>query len=647
MTDASDTLVKGAGHSPASPASSANLQLELRRLFQIAPPNIALRQSLERLGRHFGGVYIAMHGCPAGEPLSEEWHETDFAISDALRERVNEVVFSAMGGDAARCLRLSGGGGRIQDGAVIVVATMFDEELSPAGGAAMVVPCSDRDGAMALLGAFESMIGFVSLLASSEIDLQRVMESGSGEASTSAQTAGESAARAGGDVSEDPWRVGWDLVGDLQARHAFDQVALGLVVPNADRVEVKVVSGMDQVRAGNPGVRRIRAAMEEALDRGGVTLWAGRDRPSIEDVREAPDDPRLHRQWSESIGGDPVATIPLRAQGQIVGVVSLRHSAVEPIRLAKLAAIQKELEAWGCLLPLVERAGRSVVRHAIDASRRRVRQIMGTGWWRTGMSAAITLAIVCIAAFVQVDDIVDVPARLAPSTPQVISAPRDARLERLLADAGDTVVEGQLLAVLDLEDERLSAKQLAARRDVLAVEIEVARAKGDFGAMYASIARMRATEAELEVVEARLADAEIRAPIDGRILEAELQPRVGDRLAVGEHLFTIAGERVCAELRIPDRDLPSTAQLDEAVATFEPYSHPGAELELGVCDVPPAADIVDQRAVYLVKAEVLPSTEVALRPGMEGVARVRLGRISVWTAYSRPVIRWLRRHTWL
>ena len=126
-----------------------------------------------------------------------------------------------------------------------------------------------------------------------------------------------------------------------------------------------------------------------------------------------------------------------------------------------------------------------------------------------------------------------------------------------------------------------------------------------------------------------------------------MQPRVGDRLAVGEHLFTIGGARVCAELRIPDRDLPSTRQLSAAVATFEPYAHPGTELELGVCDVPPTAQIVDDRAVYLVRAEVLPEANAALRPGMEGVARVRLGRISIWTACSRPVIRWLRRSTWL
>ncbi len=644
MIDAPDTTAQGAA---GSPASSANMQLELRRLFQIAPPNVALRQSLERMGRHFGGVYIAMHGCPAGEPLSEEWAEADCPIGDELRERVNEAVFTAMGGEAARCLRLSGGSGRIAEGAVIVVATMYNEELSPSGGAAMVAPCSDRDEALELLRAFESMVGFVSLLASSEIDLQRVMESGAGDASAPSQTASDSAAQAGGDPSEDPWRVGWDLVGDLQARHAFDQVALGVVVPNAQRVDVKVVSGMDQVRAGNPGVRRIRAAMEEALDRDEMTLWAGRDRPSIDDVREAPDDPRLHRQWSESIGGDPVATIPLRSRGRTVGVVTLRHSTVEPIRLAKLAAIQKELEAWGALLPLVERAGRSVARHAMDATRRRMREIVGVGWWRTVMSVVVTVAMACVMAFVEVDDVVDVPARLVPSTPRVVSAPRDARLMKLLADAGDTVVAGQLLAVLDLEDDRLASKELAARRDVLAVEIEVARAKADFGAMYASRARLRATEAELEVIEARLTDAEIRAPIDGRILAGELRPRVGDRLAVGEHLFTIGGERVCAELRVPDQDLPSTQQLDDAVATFEPYAHPGVELELGVCTVPPAADIVEQRAVYLVNAEVLPSAEAALRPGMEGVARVRLGRISLWTAYSRPVIHWLRRSTWL
>jgi biotin carboxyl carrier protein len=631
---------------PRAIQGQATLQVELRRLFQLAPPHVALRQALGRIGEFFEGKYLALHGCIGGEPFSEEWQQAELSVGDALREHVNDSMFGTLAGGVARAQRLGGAGAGV-GGAAVLVAPMFDEELLAAGAAAMVVADTDREEVLATLGRFESIVGFLALLASTESDLATRVAAATRAGRRAVDKSIATAASASGSDEEDPWRVGWELVADLQNRYGVDQVALGLVRPESAGVEVRVLSGQDQVRAGNPGVRAIRAALEEGLDRAEPTLWAGREHRVIDDPDECPDDPRLHRQWSDSSGGDPVATVPMRDGGRIVGMIGLRSTSVDRIRRARLLAIEAELEAWAPLLPLVERAGRPLGEQLARAMRRRWRQSVGTGLRQRLTAFAAVAAVVAALFVVRVDDVVTAPATLVPWSLRTVSAPRTATLASVAVREGDRVKRGDLLARLDLGDTRLALEEARARLDVATAEVEAARAREDLATQRLAEARVDALAAEIAILAAELADADVRAPISGIVVQADLDHRVGDRVAIGERLFELVeNERVEVEMRVPDDSVPDAEMIADAAASFSPFAKPDLRVGLGACVVSPAAEIVDRAPVFRVRAEAALDDATGLRPGMEGVARLTWGKMSLWTAATRPAMRWLRRRLW-
>jgi multidrug efflux pump subunit AcrA (membrane-fusion protein) len=98
------------------------------------------------------------------------------------------------------------------------------------------------------------------------------------------------------------------------------------------------------------------------------------------------------------------------------------------------------------------------------------------------------------------------------------------------------------------------------------------------------------------------------------------------------------------ELEIPERDI-ETVQVGQT-GMFVSHARPDEPRPLHVSRVIPSARIREGRNVYLVEANIEAGAEY-LKPGMDGVAKVNLGRRPVWwVALHRP-IDYLRLKLWL
>ena len=75
------------------------------------------------------------------------------------------------------------------------------------------------------------------------------------------------------------------------------------------------ISGMDEVKSSHPGVRSIRAAMEECLDCGTELTFSSKSEAESTDL------PRLHQQWGAGLGGEDVASFPLKLADETVAIV--------------------------------------------------------------------------------------------------------------------------------------------------------------------------------------------------------------------------------------------------------------------------------------------------------------------------------------
>ncbi len=150
--------------------------------------------------------------------------------------------------------------------------------------------------------------------------------------------------------------------------------------------------------------------------------------------------------------------------------------------------------------------------------------------------------------------------------------------------------------------------------------------------------------AQLGLAEEALARTEVVAPFDGIVLEGDLDRSLGSPVERGSVLFEIApldGYRIIVEVDgrdIADVAVGQTGRLTLAALPDEPVS-------LVVERITPISTARDGRNYFRVEA-ALEEPIAALRPGMEGVAKIDAGRrqrIWIWT---HGLLDWLRLQLW-
>jgi multidrug efflux system membrane fusion protein len=179
-------------------------------------------------------------------------------------------------------------------------------------------------------------------------------------------------------------------------------------------------------------------------------------------------------------------------------------------------------------------------------------------------------------------------------------------LVRRLADVGDKVKRGDLLAELDPDDLRLQAQ--GAQAQLAAAEAQLARAAADRqrfaslaaqqlvsrsafdaqeAAHAAALGQVRAARAQLDVARNQAAYTQLRAPRDGAI--ALRHAEAGQTVAAGQPVFTLAGAggREVA-IALPEARIREFSVGQPVVV--EPWNAAGTRLPGTMREIAPAAD---------------------------------------------------------
>ncbi len=598
--------------------SLSALQCELRGLFRNRPTNRALAEALQRIGQRLGAIYAVVHTRLGVHVLSEEWSGDEDQIDTGDRERINQALWESVSSEEARCVRLKPG----QSELLLATVVMYDQGAEPSGGAAVVVPPCDRGRALQVMTQLEAVLGYLSLL----------LDQGGGRE----QRAAERREMRPTEEADHPVRLAYAILADLETRYGLELAAVGFV--HRGRVRIAAMSGVDDLRAANPGVMAVRAAMEECLDRGEPVVYAPRS-------DEVLDDCRLHAQWSSQAHGNPVASFPLVCMGEIVAVVSMSQGGGSRLTREQVVLMAEELSGYAALVPLSQAANRTLTRHAADILRRGVRRLGSRGPLRVlGLTAAMAGAVAWLA-FGTLHHTFTVPCTVKATDRRTIACPRSGVLAELFVRPGDRVRQGQLLAAIDASDDFLQRAELNAEIESLAALIDQAVANRDAGLVRVHEAKKKSLEAQLAIVDASIAQAQIRAPHDGLILDGDLREELGSRLELGVPLFELARyDRASIELRIPEHLV--LAARDCLQADFATTARPDQPHPLRALSIAPSSTIVDERNVFLGEADV--DIDLALLPpGMEGTARIDGGPRSAWWVLSHRVTDWLHLNFWL
>jgi multidrug resistance efflux pump len=229
---------------------------------------------------------------------------------------------------------------------------------------------------------------------------------------------------------------------------------------------------------------------------------------------------------------------------------------------------------------------------------------------------------------------------------QVVPAPFDGFLEGVEVEVGDLVAGGEsVLGSLDTSEFRL--RLAASKAERLGYQKQEAAAMRDGETAQAQIAHANADKAsaQIDLLEYMIGQAQLASPVSGTVVTGDLKREIGAPVKTGDILFEVApleslrGELMVREDEIFDVEVGQEGFLATA-------SYPGERIKFIVERINPMAEVIEQRNVFRVRVRLLERHEW-MRPGMEGVAKVSIGKRHYVWIWTRKIVNWIRMKLWL
>jgi RND family efflux transporter MFP subunit len=225
-------------------------------------------------------------------------------------------------------------------------------------------------------------------------------------------------------------------------------------------------------------------------------------------------------------------------------------------------------------------------------------------------------------------------SELQPVMRRFVPAPYEGTLDNALVEPGDLVEKGQVIARMD---SREIEWQLAAERanyQRARKERDVAMSMRDTAAAQVAGLDMDRVSGQIDILENRLDNLEIKSPIEGVVLSGDPKKLEGARLALGQNLFEIGPlDRLIMEVEIPDREIAHVKPGQTARTRLEAF--PSQQLSGVVQRINPRSETRHHANVFV--AEVtLTNPDQQLRPGMEGRSRISTAYHTLgWIVFHR------------
>ncbi|MGO8739250.1 efflux RND transporter periplasmic adaptor subunit [Rhodoblastus sp.] len=385
----------------------------------------------------------------------------------------------------------------------------------------------------------------------------------------------------------------------------------------------------------NIAAKLAESAMDEAVDQE-AALMAPRPDGAAFVAASAHD--RLARLFP----GHRLITLPLFVKDEALGAVSLRRE--KPFTQEEVDFIDAFAAAAAPMLREKWALDRSLPGLAWDRFAEFGKKFIGPrhfGWKLAG--AAALLAALFLTFYSDVYR-ARAKAQIQGETRRMISAPFDGFIQAQFARAGDVVHAGFVLAQLqdnDLELERL--RQVAHKREYQ-LELDKALAKRDLAEINIARAQIAETEAEIDLSAQMIARAKLAAPFDSVVVSGDLSQAVGKPVSRGDVLFELAPldrYRVTAIVTEADIGLTRPGQSGELLLSALPDATFPIRVEtMGA--VAQAGEGVNGFEVI----GVVESKDPRLRPGMEGVAKIEIGRRNIAWIWTHSLFDWLRVKIW-
>jgi biotin carboxyl carrier protein len=422
---------------------------------------------------------------------------------------------------------------------------------------------------------------------------------------------------------------------EVAAQLGCDRVSVGTL--RGDRIQLEALSHSAQFGKRSNLVRAIEAAMDEALEQRRSLVFPAASAADAEVLRS-------HQELARDFGSGAICSVPLARQDSICGVLLLERVAERDFEPDEVALAEAASALAGPILELERREDRWIFEKLAESLRRPLEQLLGPHHIVAKLTALAVTLLVLFFAFAHGDYRISAHTLLEARELRAAVAPFDGYVSEAPVRAGDLVREGQLLARLDDRDLRIERLRWESEVRQLANQNRQAMADRDAAQVRILQAGLDRARARLGLIEQRLERTLLRAPFDGVVALGDLSQQLGAPVRRGDVLFEVApldAYRVVLEVDESDVREVSVGQQGQLVLAGAPHD----PLPIEVKSVTPVSTASEGRNFFRVEAE-LGSTPERLRPGMEGVGKIDVGRRRLIWIWVHPAIDWLRLTLW-
>ncbi|MBX2837627.1 MAG: efflux RND transporter periplasmic adaptor subunit [Gammaproteobacteria bacterium] len=432
--------------------------------------------------------------------------------------------------------------------------------------------------------------------------------------------------------------IGNALANTLLGMSSARRVSVG--VAGRQNIELLAVSGQSELDVHRQLSQSLKQAMQHCID-----TCEPNETLTFSGVGSEPSTPTSALANLYSMNQSmPLSLLRVSAGAEIELVVLLEHPEKVVLVDGQLEAIRTAITPTAALFDLVDRHEATATERVLRRVRRVQSQLLKKkSQRRTQLTIAAALLGLIMTLF-PVTHHVSGRVVIEAADQQVIVAPIGGHIASSHARAGDSVSQGQLLATLDTHDLQLEVDKWMSEQAKNTSAYSQALASHD----RTELSRLRADadriEAELNLVQQNLTRSEIRAPMSGVLLSGDLSQSLGAPVTTGDVLFEVgSSNRHRVVIKIDEQDVGFVKP--EQFARVRMASVPHRLWQAKVDTVQPVA-VAEKGASYFRLPATFDTAVSELRPGMEGVAKIEVGRRAlIWVATHRPLSR-LRYWLW-
>lgn len=429
------------------------------------------------------------------------------------------------------------------------------------------------------------------------------------------------------------------LCHELARRFGCTRVSIGLI-GRGDRLRVVAVSGTDQVDRKGAAAEAIESAMEECAAQDIEVVYPAPETSEPGERRVV----RAHDALSKKYGPSAMLSLPLRVEGDLVGVVLLEREATDPFPAGTTPLLRLVAEFIGPALWTRRLADRGVLAVSRDSLRRLGAGVVGPRHTGTKLASLALLLGLAAASLVPLPARVVSEATIEAVSRRTIMPPFGGYLARSLVRPGDVVSKGSELASMDTLALELERDEALARREAIRTERDDSLARRELNKVRSAEAQIAEIDARLNLIRTQLERAVIVSPIDGQVAQGDQRDFIGSPVEPTSPLFEVIDRERLVALSIDERDITRVSVGQRG--WIAPRARPDQRAAIEVVRINPVAQASGSSNVYRVEARVTDAAPDWLRPGATAVAKLESGTTTAMEQFLRPIVDEIRLNWW-